>query len=148
MDKKRGVITISGRIFLSHSAKKFHRELFNISENLEYRKILCIIGEYRDFLSKNFSLTVPKNFLGNLSVFRKFLIWKKLWIRGEVSRFSVKIVLYHSTESFHRGTLLCCVSENFGYRKILCLRGEWGISRFSVENFLSHCAEKYCRGIL
>ena len=29
-----------------------------------------------------------------------------------------------------------CVSENFGYRKTLCLRR--GISRFSIENLLSH----------
>ena len=38
-----------------------------------------------------------------------------------MSRFSVKIVLFHSTEKFRRGTLYCVT--NFGYRKILCFRG-------------------------
>ena len=38
-----------------------------------------------------------------------------------------------------------CVSEIFGYRKILCLKG---ISRFSIENLLSHSIEKLRRGAL
>ena len=33
------------------------------------------------------------------------------------------------------------VSENFGYRK--CIREGGGVSRFSVENFLSHSTEKF-----
>ena len=40
-----------------------------------------------------------------------------------MSRFCVENFLSHSTETFRRGTLLCCVSENFGYRKKLCFRG-------------------------
>ena len=40
-----------------------------------------------------------------------------------MSRFSVEHFLSHSTETFRRGTLLCCVSENFGYRKNFCFRG-------------------------
>ena len=59
-----------------------------------------------------------------------------------MSRFSVKIVLYHSTESFRRGTFLCFikfrVSTNF-----LPKRGK---SRFSIENLLSHSTEKLRRG--
>ena len=38
------------------------------------------------------------------------------------------------------------VSENFWYRKSLWIRGGKGVSRFSVENFLSHSAEKFRRG--
>ena len=41
-----------------------------------------------------------------------------------------------------------CVSKNFGYRKNLCIRGGWGVSRFSVENFLSHGSEKFRWGTL
>ena len=38
---------------------------------------------------------------------------------------------------------MCCVSENFQERKSLSIRGEErGISRFAVEFFLSHSAEK------
>ena len=33
------------------------------------------------------------------------------------------------------------VSESFGYRKISCIRE--GVSRFSVENFLSHSTENF-----
>ena len=39
------------------------------------------------------------------------------------------------------------VSENFEYRKILRIR-ERGVSRFSVENFLSHSTEKFRWGTL
>ena len=56
-------------------------------------------GEYQDFPSKIFCLTVPK-----------ISVWE---------------ILY------------CCI--NFGYRKSLDGRG--GVSRFSVENFLSYSAE-------
>ena len=39
-----------------------------------------------------------------------------------------------------------CASENFGDRKMLGIRE--GASRFFVENFLSHSAENFRRGIL
>ena len=60
-------------------------------------------GEYQDFPSKIFCLTVPK-----------ISVWE---------------ILY------------CCI--NFGYRKSLDGRG--GVSRFSVENFLSYSAENLPR---
>ena len=41
---ERGCITFFRQKFLSHSAEKFHGHPFNVSENLGYRKILCIIG--------------------------------------------------------------------------------------------------------
>ena len=64
-----------------------------------------------------------------------------------MSRFSVENFLSHSAETFRRGTLLCCVSENFWWRKSLWIRsgGGGGVSKFSVENFLSHSAEKIRR---
>ena len=70
--------------------------------------------------------------------------------REGVSRFSVEIVLSHSTETFRRGTLLCCVSENFWHRKILWIRGrgERGSITIFRQNFLSHSAEKFRRGTL
>ena len=97
----------------------------------------------------------------NPSVFRKFSgIEKNLWIRGGISRFSVEIFMSHSAENFRKGILLFLrkflvskssmdeifrghpfnASENLGYRKILCIIG---VSQFSVENFLSHSAEKF-----
>ena len=38
------------------------------------------------------------------------------------------------------------VSENIGLPKILCIREGGGVSRFSIENFLSHTAENFRRG--
>ena len=106
-----------------------------------------------------------------------------------MSRFSVEIFLSHCAEKFRRGTLLCCVSENFvatnftdksggsikifcrkffvsqcrkislGNPSMLCFRKSLvakkfmdkravGVSRVSVENFLSHSSEKTRRGTL
>ena len=35
------------------------------------------MGEFHDFPSQIFSLTVPKKFVGNAFVIQKFLVWKK-----------------------------------------------------------------------
>ena len=58
-----------------------------------------------------------------------------------VLRFSVEKFLCHSTETFRRGTF---VSKSFGYRKILCIRGD--ITIFCQKYCLS--TEKLCRGTL
>ena len=49
-----------------------------------------------------------------------------LGIRKGDSRFSVEVVLSHSAEKLNGGTLLCCVSETFWYRKNLWRRGGRG----------------------
>ena len=66
-------------------------------------------GEYHDFLLNNFCLTVPKTFVEETFCVSKNLRYRKFfWIRGGgVSRFFVEIVLFHSTETFHRGSYLC-----------------------------------------
>ena len=54
--------------------------------------------------------------------FKKFLVAKKSMEKsgeGGLSKLSVENFLSHSTEIFRRGTLLCCVSENFRWRKKL-----------------------------
>ena len=58
-----------------------------------------------------------------------------------VSRLSVKI-FFLSTESFRRGTLLCL--RQFQVSKIFMFKRE--ISRFSIENFLSHSTNKLRNG--
>ena len=40
-----------------------------------------------------------------------------------MSLFSVEDFLCHSAESFRRGTVLCCFSENFWQREKLWIRG-------------------------
>ena len=115
-----------------------------------------------------------------------FRLSKPLLLNRVMSRFSVEIVLSHSTESFRRRTFLCfrkfgvsknvrdkrgggyhdflsklfcltvpnhfveepfCVSESFGYRKMLGIR-EGRVSQFSVEIVLSHSTESFRRGTL
>ena len=72
-------------------------------------------GEYQDFLSKNFCLTVSKNLVGE--PFRVSLIS----ISGIATFYASegydtvfrRFFLSRRTEKFRRGTLLCCVSEKF-----------------------------------
>ena len=70
-------------------------------------------GECQDFPSKISGLTVPKNFAWQ--PFRVSLISgiEKIYVsQGYVTIFC-RNFLSHSAEKFRRGTLLCCVSENF-----------------------------------
>ena len=70
-------------------------------------------GEVSRFPSKNFCLTVPKNFVGEpLSVSLISGIEKFYASEGYVTIFC-RNFLSHSTGKIRRGTLLCCVSESF-----------------------------------
>ena len=75
-------------------------------------------SEYQDSPSKSFCLRVPKTFVEEplCSVFQKVSKSGKVYgskAGRRLSSFSVEKVLSHSAEKFSRGTLLCCVSENF-----------------------------------
>ena len=82
--------------------------------------------EYQKFPSKFFCLTVPKNFVGEPFSVSLIRVSKNFMLQRVMSRFSVENFLCHSTEPFHRGTLLCCVSENFWQRKSLWIKGREG----------------------
>ena len=60
-----------------------------------------------------------------------------------VSRFSLENFRLTVPKNFVEEPF--CVSENFCFRKMLGIR-EGGVSRLSVEIFLSHSAKKFCRG--
>ena len=60
-------------------------------------------GEVSRFPSKNFCLTVPKNFLGE--PFRVSLVSKNFMLQRVISRISVENFLSHSAEKFRRGAL-------------------------------------------
>ena len=110
--------------------------------------------------------------------FRNFPVAKNFMDkRGVVSRFSVEIFCL-TVEIFRRGILYCCINfgyrknlekrgeyqdfpsktvpkffvgESFTVALISGTEKIWrrgGVSRFSVENFLSHSAENFRRGIL
>ena len=71
------------------------------------------MGEYQNFPSKIFCLTVPKNFVGEpFSVSLNSGIEKFYSSDGYVTIFC-RFFLPHSAEKLRRGTFLRCVSENF-----------------------------------
>ena len=64
--------------------KKFRGHPFNVSENLGYQKILCIIGGITIFRRKFFSHTAENFRKGILLFLRKFLFQKVLWMKNFV----------------------------------------------------------------
>ena len=100
------------------------------------------MGEYQHFPSKVFCLTVPKFSVGKPFSVSLISGIEKVWIRGGggvvVSRFSVENFLSQGAKNFRRGTLVCCVSENFQERRSLLIRGgEESIKLFRRKIFVS-----------
>ena len=106
-------------------------------------------GEVLRFPSKIFCLTVPKNAVGEpfslslLSGIEKFSM--RGWGGGgEFQNFPLKTFCLTVPKIF--------VGEPFSVSLISGIEKVWirggGVSRFSVENFLSHSAEKCRRGTL
>ena len=116
------------RIFFSHSSEKISRVtlLCCVSENFRQPKIQWIRGggSIMFFSRQFFFEQCRKNQQGNPSVlcFRRLLVSKFFMDKkGGISRVSVENFLSDSAEKFRSGTLQCVI--NFGYRKILCIRG-------------------------
>ena len=89
------------------------------------------------FFSNFFVSQYRKILQGNPSVlcFGKFPVANKFMDgQGVVSKISFKKFLSHSVETFLRGTLLCCVSEFFWWRKSFWIRGGGSIKIF-LRNF-------------
>ena len=100
-----------------------------------------------DFLSKVFCLTVPKNFVEEpfCAVFQKISGSEKVYMRGgEYQDFPSKVFCLTVPKIFEW--------ESFSVALISGTEKVWrrggGISSFCVENFLSHSAENFRRGIL
>ena len=122
--------------FLFHSTGKLRNGTF-----LCFRKFPVSIkfmdkrgGGYQDFPSKIFCLIVPKNFVGE--PFRVSLISgsEKFYASESYVTMFCRNFLSHSAEKFCSWTLLCCVSENFRWRKSLWIRGGGG---GEFQDFLS-----------
>ena len=69
---KKGVSRFSGENFWSHSAEKSRGHPFNVSENLGYRKILCLIGGITIFRRIFLSHSVENHRKGALQCFTNF----------------------------------------------------------------------------
>ena len=89
--QKRGYHDFRSKFFVS--VTKILLEQFGVSENFRKRKNFLHrgyhVGEYHDFLSKIFCLTVPKNFVEPFC-FKKFLASKSFMQRRGISLFSVE----------------------------------------------------------
>ena len=87
--REGGVSRFSVENFLSHSAENFRRGILYCCNNFGYRKSLDERGggEYQDFPSKTFCLTVPKISVGESFTVAIISAIEKVWIReGGVSR--------------------------------------------------------------
>ena len=93
-------------------------------------------GGYHVSLSKNFCLTVPIKFE------EPFCVSKEFWYRkfsnkgGGASRFCQNTFYLTGPKKLRQGTILCFRKLLVG-KNILWIRGGGGVSRFSVEKFLS-----------
>ena len=141
----RGYHDFPSKIFSLTVRKKLVWEPFGASENLGYRKILCIWGVLRfsvgNFFLSHFTEKLPRG----PSLFDKISVIEKFFARGgynnfqsggeRVPGFSVDYFMSHGTEKFRRETLLCSrkirVSKNFMHKN--------GISLVSVEFLASQC---------
>ena len=85
------------------------------------------------------SQSAKKNRKGTLPYFENIPVSKNFMHRRGASRFC-RIFLSHLTETESFVKEHFCLPENCWYRKNLWIRG--GISRFSVEIFMSHSTEK------
>ena len=88
---KRGVSRFSVENFWSHSAEKFRGHPSNVSENLGYRKILCIIGGITSFRRKFFVSQCRKMSWACLQCFRKFGVSKNFMHNRGYHKFPSKI---------------------------------------------------------
>ena len=119
MDEK-GVSRFSVEHFRSQNAEKIRGHLFNVSENLGYRKNLCIIGGIT-FFPRKILVSQCKRSRGHPFNISQKLGYGKFYAseREGVSRFSVEKFCQTVPKIFvgeHFG-----VSENFVYRKSLCI---------------------------
>ena len=103
--------------------------------------------EYQDFLSKVFCVTVPEISVGETFFVALISGIEKVWIRGGgvIRIFRRKLIVSQCRKLWQGNPFVfhkICLPE-----KVYELEGV-GVSRFSVENFLSHSAENFRRGTL
>ena len=75
---RRGISRFSVGNFLPHSAKNHREEPFIVSENLSYRKVLCIMGAITIFRRNSSILQYRKILYRKLLCFRKCVEWRKI----------------------------------------------------------------------
>ena len=106
---------------MSHSAEKFRGHPFNVSENLGYRKILCIIGGITIFRRKFFVSQCRKISWTSLQCLRKFGVSKNFMHKRRYHKFPSKIFCLAVPKNFVG--IPSMSQKKMGYRKILCIIG-------------------------
>ena len=134
---------------MSHGAEFFRRGILHCCLHLGYREGLDKreVGN-QDIPSKIFCHTVPKSYVGESFSVALSLGSEKVWIggRGEDQYFPSTIFCDTVPKIYLRESF--CVALNSGSEKVWIRVGGEGVSRFSIENFLSHSPETFRRGIL
>ena len=105
MDEK-GDITFSVEKFWSHSAEKLSWHPFNVSENLGYRKILCIIGGITFFRQKFLVSLCRKISWASFRCFTKFEVSKNYMHDRGYHSFPSKIICLTVPKNFVREPLV------------------------------------------
>ena len=143
------------RIFLSHTSKKFRRETFLCFRNflvsrncLDERVGTWGGGEFLNFPSKSFPLTVPKKFGGkSLSVSAISGIEILYEHDGYVMNICGRLFVsqYRKTSQGNPSDF----PKYSGAKKVMDKKvGVRGLSQITLRIVLSHSAEKNCTGIL
>ena len=116
----------------------FLEETFCVSESFGYRKCLCLRGDYPRFFYGKFVVSgTEKLRRGTHLCFTEISVSKDFRNKrgGGVSVTIFRQNCFCFTVPNHFLEETFCVSEGFGYRKCLSLRGDY--PRFSMENLLS-----------
>ena len=144
--KGGGSFTVLSKIFLSHGTKKTSPGNHSVFQKISGREKYFMDkgGGYHDFPSKFFSHCTEIFNWRTLCCFRKILLWKIFMHRREHHGFVEFFCLTGpKRKAFKRNP---SIFQKFsGIEKKLWIRG---ISRFSVEIFMSHSAENFRQGIL
>ena len=139
MHRGGGGITILSKFFVSQdrNEKLCKGTLLFCRKFLVSQKKLWIRGGKSRFSVEIFMSHSAKKFReGSLLSLRKFLVSKSFYgWKGGVSRFSVENFWSHSAEKVRGHPFK--VSENLGYRKILCIIG--GTTFFRRKFLVSQC---------
>ena len=152
MDKRGGGVSrFSVENFLSHSAENFRRGILYCCIDFGYRKSLNKRwgGSIKIFRRKFFVSQCRKISYGKPSVlcFRKFPVAKKYMDKGGgIKIFRRKPFVSQCQKISYLKPSALCFKKFPVAKKFMDKRGG-GVSRFSVENFLSHSAENFRRGI-
>ena len=129
---KRGVSRFSVEKFWSHSAEKLRGHPFNASENLGYRKILCILGGIKFFRRKFLVSECRKISWACLQCFRKFGVSKNFMHNRGYHNFPSKTFCLTVPKNFV--DIPSIIQKIWGIEK-LCIIG--GITIFRRKFFVS-----------